>query len=199
MILVVAAMEEEAKFFLNQRFPNIKVLLTGVGKVNAAMVLAESIALNDVDAIYNLGFAGATKPFEVGDLVLINDAIYHDFDLSLFGYEKGQVPGYPEKFISDAQLVQKVKNILPKAKTGHLFTGDYFMTHQQKEPCILDMEGAALYQVAYKKQIPIVSIKIISDIMGMDNHFDSYKKFESNDGAHMLNDLFIKLFQEVSS
>lgn len=197
MILVVAAMEEEAKLFIKHDFPNVKIILTGIGKVNAAMALAEYIAVHQVDAIYNLGFAGATKPFEVGDLVLISDALYHDFDLSLFGYEKGQVPGYPKKFTSDTHLVQKVQNVLPEIKIGHLLTGDYFMTHQKDDSCILDMEGAALYQVAYQKQIPMVSIKVISDVMGMDNHFDSYKKFESNNGAQMLNELFVKLFQEV--
>ena len=197
MILVVAAMQEEVKFFNQENLPKVKILLTGVGKVNASMILADYLAAHQVSAIYNLGFAGATQPFEVGDLVLINDAAYHDFDLSLFGYEKGQVPGYPKKFISNHQLVQNIKNIIPEIKTGHLLTGDYFMTQHQEEACILDMEGAALYQVAFKKEIPIVSVKVVSDVMGMDNHFESYKKFESNMGAHILNELFIKLFKEV--
>lgn len=199
MILVVAAMEEEARLFLEKDFPQVKILITGVGKVNAAMSLAEFIAQNQVDAIYNLGFAGATTPFKVSDLVLITDAIYHDFDLSFFGYQKGQVPGYPERFTSDKALMNKVKNIIPNIKSGHLYTGDYFMTNERQDACIIDMEGAALYQVAYQKHIPIVSVKVISDVMGMDNHYDSYKKFESNHGAQMLNDLFIKLFEEVSS
>lgn len=199
MILVVAAMEEEAKLFLEQDFPQVKILLTGVGKVNAAMSLAEFIVQNTVDAIYNLGFAGATRPFEVSDLVLISDATYHDFDLSLFGYHKGQVPGYPEKFVSDIKLINKVKSVIPNIKSGHLYTGDYFMTHEREDACVIDMEGAALYQVAYQKHIPIVSVKVISDVMGMDNHYDSYKKFESSHGAHMLYELFIKLFKEVSS
>lgn len=197
MILVVAAMQEEVKFFYQENLSEVKILLTGVGKVNASMILADFLAINQVSAIYNLGFAGATQPFEVGDLVLINDAAYHDFNLSLFGYEKGQVPGYPKKFTSNIQLVKNIKNILPKIKTGHLLTGDYFMTKHQEEACILDMEGAALYQVAFKKEIPIVSVKVVSDVMGMDNHYESYKKFESNMGAHILNDLFIKLFKEV--
>lgn len=198
MILVVAAMEEEARLFLEHDFPQVKILLTGVGKVNAAMSLSEFIALNQVDEIYNLGFAGATKPFGVSDLVLIDGASYHDFDLSLFGYQKGQVPGYPEIFPSNPQLLKKVKKVIPDIKNGHLYTGDYFMTNERKDACIIDMEGAALYQVAYHHHIPIVSVKVVSDVMGMENHYDSYKKFESRHGAHMLNELFLKLFKEVS-
>jgi len=197
MILVIAAMQEEIKLFMHQETPQLKIQLTGVGKVNAAMVLSEIIATHPVEAIYNLGFAGATQPYEVGDLVLIEDALYHDFDLTLFGYEKGQVPGYPPFFESDRKLVDQITKVIPDIKTCRLFTGDYFMTHEQENPCILDMEGAALYQVAYLKKIPIVSIKVISDVMGMNDHYQSYKKFESNVGAEILNQVFDKLFKEV--
>ncbi|MBU1094617.1 MAG: 5'-methylthioadenosine/S-adenosylhomocysteine nucleosidase [Firmicutes bacterium] len=197
MILVIAAMQEEIKLFMHQETPQLRIKLSGVGKVNAAMVLAGFIATHPVEAIYNLGFAGATQPYEVGDLVLIQDALYHDFDLTLFGYEKGQVPGYPSFFESDQKLVDQIKKVVPDIKTGRLFTGDYFMTDEQENPCILDMEGAALYQVAYLKKIPIVSVKVISDVMGMNDHYQSYKKFESNVGAEILNQVFYKLFKEV--
>ncbi|PKK96293.1 MAG: 5'-methylthioadenosine/adenosylhomocysteine nucleosidase, partial [Tenericutes bacterium HGW-Tenericutes-3] len=63
---------------------------------------------------------------------------------------------------------------------------------------ILDMEGAALYQVAYQYKTPIVSIKVISDVMGMENHYQSYKKFEANKGAELLKDVFEKIIKEVS-
>ncbi len=195
MILLIAAMDEEVKEINKQRFENIDVIITGVGKVNAAMVLAEYLTNHAVEAIYNLGFSGATQPYEVGDLVLVNTTSYHDFDLSLFGYEKGQVPGYPHQFISDQKLMGQVKHKLPQIKEGHLYTGDYFKTEHKGEPCILDMEGAALYQVAHKKHIPIISIKVVSDVMGMENHFQSYRKFESQMGAELLKNVFIKLFK----
>ena len=198
MILFVAAMKEEVKLFYSHKSDEVKVLLTGIGKVNAAMFLTDFLAKNQVDAIYNLGFAGATEPFEVGDLVLIKDASYHDFDLSLFGYEKGQVPGFPVYFSSSDQLIKQVVNVYPSIKTGNLLTGDYFMTNKQEKPCILDMEGAALYHVAYQNQTPIVSIKVVSDVMGMSDHFKSYKKFEAQLGAELLDDIFKKLIKEVS-
>jgi len=71
------------------------------------------------------------------------------------------------------------------------------MTEVKNESYLADMEGAALFQVANKKQIPMVSIKIISDVIGMDNHYQEYKKFESSVGAIVLKDIFLKLFLEV--
>lgn len=50
MILVVAAMQEEIKLIKQHIMKDIKILLTGVGKVNAAMVLADFLAKNEVDA-----------------------------------------------------------------------------------------------------------------------------------------------------
>jgi len=197
MILVVAAMKEEIKDIIQHELPTVKVILTGIGKVNAAQSLAEAITKYHVDAVYNLGFAGATAPYQVGDIVLIEEALYHDFDLSLFGYAKGQVPGCPATFLADKNLIGQVKNKFPDIKTGKLFTGDYFMTETKKESYLADMEGAALYQVAHKKQVPIVSIKIISDVIGMDNHYKEYKKFEASVGAEVLKDIYLKLFLEV--
>ncbi|MBU1140893.1 MAG: 5'-methylthioadenosine/S-adenosylhomocysteine nucleosidase [Firmicutes bacterium] len=197
MILVVAAMQEEIKLIKQHIMKDIKILLTGVGKVNAAMVLADFLAKNEVDAIYNLGFAGATQPFDVGDLVMVTEASYHDFDLSIFGFNKGQVPGFPTNFTSDMNLIKKIDQLLPNIKTGHLYTGDYFMTENLDDACLLDMEGTALYQVAYHNHIPIISIKVVSDVMGMDQHYQSYKKFESNLGANLLDELFQQVFKEV--
>ncbi len=193
MILVVLAMEEEAKQILEKQSQNKKVLLTGIGKVNAASRLSAFLATNQVDAIYNLGFAGASKPYQVGDIILIEQASYHDFDLTLFGYKKGQVPGFPESFHSSKKLFDEVKSKLGNIKTSRLFTGDYFMTEEKERSFVVDMEGAALYHVAYQYNIPMISIKLISDVMGMNDHFDSYKKFEKEYGAKTLFDIYESL------
>ena len=101
----------------------------------------------------------------------------------MFGYVKGQVPHFPASFKSDETAYKEALNRLPKAKSGHLFTGDYFMTDTVELPYIVDMEGAALYQVAYMKKVPIIAIKIVSDIVGMKDHLVNYKAFEAEKGA----------------
>jgi adenosylhomocysteine nucleosidase len=157
------------------------------------MKLTEFLSNHNVDHIVNIGFAGGNIAYEVNDIVIVEKATYHDFDLSLFGYKKGQVPGYPETFMSSTYLLDKVKSALPEAKTGHLFTGDYFMTDKVDEPSVFDMEGTSLYQVAWHFKIPMISVKLISDVLGMDDHYNSYKTFEQTKGAKMLHDIYKKI------
>jgi adenosylhomocysteine nucleosidase len=194
MIIVIGAMQEELEKIKKQN--DTLIIQTGVGKVNASMKLTKALIEHDVDAIYNVGFAGASKHYNIGDTILIKDAMYHDFDLTFFGYDKGQVPQYPQKFESNQSLMNQIKEKINDIKVGSLFTGDYFMTESAETPYIVDMEGAALYQVAYYFKKPIVSIKIVSDIVGMDDHFKQYKKFESSVGANLINDIYQKLFKE---
>jgi len=193
MIVVVGAMHEELSKI--NSLPNTILIETGIGKVNAAMKLTEAISKHDITAIYNFGFAGASKHFDVSDMILITEAMYHDFDLTFFGYEKGQVPQCPVAFESDKKLVSHIKEVFPYIKESMLFTGDYFMTEAVDIPYIVDMEGTALYQVAHHYQIPIVSVKIVSDIVGMDDHYENYKKFESNEGASLINKIYQKILK----
>ncbi len=196
MILIVAAMQEEISEIIENEHPNINVLLTGIGKVNAAMILSEYLSKNSVDKIINIGFAGGNIAYNVNDIVLVEKASYHDFDLSLFGYKKGQVPGFPEVFQSDETLYNQARKVIENAKSGHLFTGDYFMTTPVEIPAVFDMEGTSLYQVAHYHNIPILSIKIISDVIGMDDHYQSYKTFEQTKGAHMIYHIYQKIKEE---
>jgi adenosylhomocysteine nucleosidase len=198
MILFVAAMQEEISEISKDLDPNVDVLLTGIGKVNAAMILQQYLSTHKVDKIINIGFAGGNNAYNVNDIVIIDEASYHDFDLSLFGYKKGQVPGYPESFHSDKNLEKYMISKLINAKKGHLFTGDYFMTKPVEYPAVFDMEGASLYHVAYQNHIPIISIKIISDVVGMEDHYQSYKTFEQTVGAHILFDIYKKIKEDFS-
>jgi adenosylhomocysteine nucleosidase len=197
MILVAIAMAEEAKLIIENETPNIKVIMTGVGKVNAAMEIAKAIETNEVEEIYNFGFAGATDAYQVGDVVVVKEARYHDFDLTAFGFEKGQVPGYPARFQTDSHLLEKITKGIEQIKVETLYTGDYFMVSKQKGSFLVDMEGAALYQVAFARQIPIISIKVVSDVLGMDKHIASYRNFEAKKGAKVLNEWFLKLIKGV--
>ncbi len=191
MIVIIGAMPEELS---ELKLKDDAILVeTGIGKVNAAMKLTEAINKNDVTAIYNFGLAGASQHYEVGDMILIKEAMYHDFDLTFFGYEKGQVPKCPVAFESDQFLVKKIKKVYPYIKESTLFTGDYFMTKTVDIPYICDMEGTALYQVAHHYHIPMVSIKVVSDIVGMDDHYENYKKFEASEGAVLINEIYQKI------
>lgn len=196
MILIVAAMKEEVfKIIENNQRKDIDIIITGVGKVNAAMKLSEYLTNHKVNKIINLGFVGGNINYQVNDIVVVDKAIYHDFDLSMFGYKKGQVPNYPELFEPDKSLYVAALKRLKTAKEGFLYTGDCFMTENIIEPSVFDMEGASLFQVAHYFKVPMLSVKLVSDVIGSKDHIDQYKTFEQEIGATLLLDVFNKLVE----
>lgn len=200
MKLIVAALHDEVKDFLEDGYKLIVkkpyqlyrknktlVLVTGVGKVNASFSLTKVLdAFPRVDLIINTGFAGATKPFKVGEVVSILSTTYHDFDLTVFGYAQGQVPNLPVFYESDIKLRKLIREKYPVSE-ANLYTGDYFMSGADlRKGFVVDMEGAALYQVAHLSNIKIIAFKVVSDIVNADNQIDDYKKFEKDRGASMI-------------
>ena len=72
----------------------VVIVRSGIGKVNAAVCAQILIDEFAVSAIVNTGVAGSLrKEINIGDIVLSSDAVQHDMDVTIFGYEPGQVPG----------------------------------------------------------------------------------------------------------
>jgi len=68
-------------------FGEVPVLLArcGIGKVNAALCTQYLIDHFPIAAVINSGVAGALQPgVKIGDLVVSNAAMYHDFDVIFF-------------------------------------------------------------------------------------------------------------------
>ena len=181
----IAGMKFNKGKFCNK---DVIVVKSGIGKVNAASTLTAIIANYDIKQIVNIGFAGATPNYNIGDKVLVEKCKYHDFDLTFFGYEKGQVPLMPEYYYSNDK---KITNI----KRGILYTGDYFMKEPISNNFISDMEGAAFFQVAHLYEIPMLSIKVISDIIGKQQQESVYKEFEKK-GSLYVEEIYNDLKQQ---
>lgn len=214
MILIVCAMENEAseikkeikelevhgltpnKLYYEGKIKDRKVALvvTGVGKVNAALAVSAVLSKYQFSQVINIGIAGATKPYSVGDKVVIRDASYGDFDVTAgkFGYEFGQVPHMPNPFLSDYDLVKKCTFALG-AHEDSLYTQDKFVTKKDtKNLGIYDMEGTAVYQVAYVYNVKVISIKLISDIIDSPTQLEDFEKFEAS-SAIILKEMLLSL------
>jgi|SRR5690554_913518 len=200
MILIVCAMENESKtireslkgievleltpekYYYKGKLKNQDVCLvtTGIGKVNAAALTSLVLSKESFSHIINIGYAGGVKPYKIGDVVLIKDASYHDVDVTSANsiYEYGQIPNMPHPFLSDYNLLKKFQKEL-KTDVLSLYTGDKFMNELFfKTPGLYDMEGAAIYQVAHIFMTPIISIKIVSDIIDSKTQNQDYSKSE---------------------
>lgn len=200
MILIVCAMESEAKTIRNSienlnifeltpqeyyykgtiKNKKVTLIVTGVGKVNAAALTSLVLSKEDFKYIINIGYAGGVKPYKVGDVVVVKDASYHDVDVTSVNsiYEYGQIPHMPHPFLSNYNLVVGAQKAL-NASVLSLYTGDKFMVERFKEvPAVYDMEAAAIYQVAHIFNTPVVSIKFVSDIIDSETQKQDYKKSE---------------------
>lgn len=157
---------------------DVVVVVSGIGKVNAAICAQILVDIFDVDRIINVGVAGGVSmDANPGDIVIASSLIQHDMDCSAFGDKHGQIPRMDVfDFKCDEALVNIAKNIdlsntTHKSMVGIIATGDQFVADNEKVKWIEDrfnaaaveMEGASIAQVAYQNKIPFIVIRSISD------------------------------------
>lgn len=192
MKLIIAAMKSEVeelikdegfecileKPFVVYKKSEHLLAISGIGKVNAGSCLGFCLTKFSIKEVYNVGFVGG-KGFEQGSVCHIVKSIYHDFDLSMFGYEKGQVPNMPAYFIPSV-----IKGLGLKYAT--CYTGDAFMIDDLgKSEYVCDMELAGIMQVAYLFDMSVYSVKVVSDVIGSDDQLSNYNEFETNRGKYL--------------
>ena len=72
---------------------DVVIVKSGVGKVNAAICAQILVNCFDVTHLINTGIAGSLDHnINIGDIVVSEDAMYHDMDVTVFGYEPGVIP-----------------------------------------------------------------------------------------------------------
>jgi adenosylhomocysteine nucleosidase len=186
MTLIVVAMHDEVqtwipvKQLITKINENTLVLMTGIGKVNASSRLTQALEQYDIDKIINIGVSGATKPYQLNQVYVVSKAYYHDAHAEAFGYDSYQIPGMPKYYVSDDYLLKSYESL--NLESGILYTGDEFVTVDKGFEGLIDMEGTALYQVAYLYNKPIISYKCVSDVVGQ----TSYDSFDLKEASAVL-------------
>ena len=172
---------------------DVVVVQCGVGKVNAAMCAQTLCDRFGVTHLVNTGIAGSLcAELDIADLVVSQDAIYHDFDLRFWGRPIGQVPGLDVvAFPADQDMIACAYAAAESVNPGHtrkgrVASGDQFVcSKEQKDKIIADtnaicaeMEGAAIAHTAYRNGIPFVILRAISDKADDSAEMD-YPSFEA--------------------
>lgn len=158
---------------------DIIMVKCGIGKVNAAICTQALIGGFGVDAVVNVGIAGAVyQGLSIGDIVISTDTVQHDMDTTAFGDPIGLIPRMQESYFkADETLrglaLQAAKSLSPSLNTfqGRIASGDQFIASVEGKKRIWDtvqgycaeMEGAAIAQACYLNQTPFVLIRAISD------------------------------------
>ena len=146
--------QKTRNFFNKSQHP----LVTGIGKVNAAMKLgAEMISMREdelgqtvADTIVNLGTAGSSD-FEPGTIVQCMS--FYQRDMQLPGYLQGFTPFEESKTIDYIvrHKVPKKTKYIAMCSTGDSFVSDMMagnmMPDQKRNKVVFDMEAFALAKV----------------------------------------------------
>jgi len=175
----VTASTERAGFAFHQASyagHDLVLVQCGVGKVHAAMCSQILIDTFQVDAIVCTGTAGAAHSgLAIGDIVVAEDCVHHDIDVTFLGLPRGQIPFTDLRFFETSRPLQDraMDATLPEhtAHRGRVLTGDMFVQDEDYLAEIrrdlggdcVEMEGAAVGQVCARSCVPYLVVRAISD------------------------------------
>jgi adenosylhomocysteine nucleosidase len=182
---------------------------SGIGKVNAARTTQVMIDNFDINYVVNLGAAGSVNSMlKIGDIVIGEHVVQHDFDITAFGHSKGYITGIGNYVECDRQLVDEFENVIKgmpemnyNIKLGVVATGDIFCTEiymkdkirAKFDADVVDMECGAIAQVCYLDNIPFIVIRSVSDTPNGKNAstFDENLKLASKRCANILKEFLV--------
>ena len=154
------------------------VACCGPGKVNAAVCTQAMLMRYPVSLVINTGVAGGIGPgVRIGDLVVAEGVVQHDFDTSPLDGVKGLLPVLNEVVVPTDQaasdtLLQCARRVYDGNVTrGIVATGDQFISGGEQAAKIrgdfgadaCEMEGGSIGQVCALNKIPFAVIRAISD------------------------------------
>lgn len=166
----------------------ILLIKSGIGKVNGAMAAMHAVE-EGADIIINTGLAGGIDAsLNQGDIVLASRVCYHDVWCGEPN-KIGQVQDLPLYFETPKEIITNIQKSAPQFKIGLTVTGDQFLTDVKrlkeiksefKDALAVDMESAAIAQVAYLRHKHFISLRIISDVVGKVGQFAQFEEFMKN-------------------
>jgi adenosylhomocysteine nucleosidase len=160
-ILFVMAAVAEYGPHLKSRF---NPLITGVGPVEAAVVLSSNLAqmANEgrlPDLVVSLGSAGS-RTLEQAAVYQVGSVSYRDMDASALGFAKGQTP------FLDIPITLNLPNSIQGIPTASLSTGANIVSgtaYDGIDADMVDMETFALLRACQRFGVPLIGLRGISD------------------------------------
>lgn len=182
-ILVVVATAPEVTGLKNalsaDALKSVDFLITGVGMVNTTFELTKLLNTSTYDYILNIGIAGSfDRTITLGEVVWVRKELFSEMGaedgdefLSLiqlglqahdeFPFEWGELkaPILPE--LNALAQLKQVRGITVNKVHGN--DESILKTNMQFSPQVESMEGAAVFYVALKMNIPCIQIRSISN------------------------------------
>jgi adenosylhomocysteine nucleosidase len=160
-ILFVMALEHEYGPALKTR---ITPLMTGVGPVEAAIVVTDVLARRAAAGtlprlVVSLGSAGSARLPQAG-VFQATSVAYRDMDASPLGFEKGVTP------FLDLPAVLPLGPLIPGVPQATLSTGAAIVSgsaYGTIEADMVDMETYAVLRACQRYDVPLIALRGISD------------------------------------
>lgn len=166
---------------------------SGIGKVNAAACTQTLIDVFGAEYIINCGSAGSLDSVaSYGDVVIAEECVQWDFDLTVFGHPQGFIPSCGRFFRTNLSLLELCHRISGfsaelgfKCLCGRIASSDSFVSNEEKKLWLrkefsalcTEMESAPTAMVCSLSEVPCICIRSISDSASEDA---SSKEFYSN-------------------
>ncbi len=132
-------------------------VVTGFGKVNAAVNLMVALQNERPNFVINIGTAGSFR-HRVGDIVVCDRFVDRDL-IKLRGLDADYV-------LDDTDHRAFFQSLFAFNHYGVCSTGDQFVTEPQGEEDVYDMEAFAYSRVCRMLNIPFISVKYVTDKIG---------------------------------
>ena len=172
----------------------VAAMQCGIGKVNAAIATNLLIDTFGPQLVINTGVAGGTGKAGILDVVVGERVAYHDVWCGP-GTQEGEASGCPRFFRGAPSLLSlPCLTQRPGIVRGLICSGDRFIASPAEvehirsiypEVAAVDMESAAIAHVCHLRDIPFLSIRVMSDTPGdNDNNISQYENFWSDAPSH---------------
>ena len=172
------------KFFKGTHDKHELILVqSGLGKVNAAVVSTLLIKKFYCEFLLFSGVAGGIDPgIEIGEVIIGDSLIQYDYgtlkNKEMLPFRPGSIPIGESKNVIEYRITPKIKLMikasLPNVRMGKILTGDVYLQCEETQKVLfkkygaqaIDMEGAAVAQVAEQFGIPSIVVRCLSDLAG---------------------------------
>lgn len=177
-ILFVCASDIEAKIFknnLNSKNHKIDILVTGIGIPPTIFELQKHLNEKAYDMVINAGIAGSfNKTIQLGEVVVVQNDIFADYiieDKALVAIHETNLRSMLPIELRRGWLMPPIPNVPFQGKkvlgiTSNRISGVAEAILQRKEYFAADietMEGAAVFYVCMKMNVPVIQIRAISN------------------------------------
>lgn len=152
------------------RNKEVVIVRSEVGKVNAALTTQMLIDKYNVSMVINIGVSGSVdNSLDIGDIVIGEKLVQHDFDVTGFGRKLGEIEGIGVYIEANPKILSVFND--KDVRIGVIASGDKFVTdindknfiREEFNALCVEMEGASVAQTCLINKIDFLIIRSISD------------------------------------